>query len=374
MEFAALAEELDARGADAFVHVGDRFDDDLRYLTGFSGPDRPYAFVYDGDPVLCSPRLFEDQAREEFTGRVVTAAEQAATAAGARAAELVSGPVLVPRSIPHDAAVWLERAGCELESTDVVARMRVRKSEAEIERIRTVQRAAQSGMARAETVLAEADIEGESLVWDGECLTTERLRREADAAMAREGVTDAGNTVIGAGGTCADLHFTGDVAIERGETVLLDLSPRGPEGYYGDLSRTFVVDSEGGWERRAYVAVERAQDAALEALSEGAGTVASAVHEETAAEISAYGFRPDGTPGFLHSVGHGVGMSLHEGPSLRADSELEAGMVLTVEPGVYDPEEGGVRIEDCVVVREDGFENLTDYPRSLVPRVRSADS
>lgn len=370
MDYGQIDRELESRGADAFVHVGDRFDDDLRYLTRFSGPDRDYAFVYDGEAFLCAPRLFEEQAEREFSGEVVTSAEQTATAAGERAAELVSGTVLVPQGIPHDAAVWLECAGCELESTDVVSRMRVRKTEDEIDRLRTVQRAAQVGMARAETVLASAGIDGESLLWEGEALTTERLRREANAAMAREGVDPAGNSVIGAGESCADLHFTGDVPMRRGETVLLDLSPRGPEGYYGDLSRTFVVDSEGGWERRAYIAVERAQDAAFEALSEGAGTVASAVHEETAAEVGAYGFRPDGSPGFVHSTGHGVGMSLHEAPSLRADEELEAGTVLTIEPGVYDPSEGGVRIEDLVVVREDGFENLTDYPRSLVPRER----
>ncbi|MDL5361801.1 Xaa-Pro peptidase family protein [Halalkalicoccus sp. NIPERK01] len=373
MDDGALDRELDSRGADAFVHVGDRFDDSLRYLTRFSGPDREYAFVYDGDAFLCAPRLFENQAREEFSGTVVSAAEQEATTAGQRAAELVSGTVLVPRSIPHDAAVWLERAGCDLESTDVVERMRARKTEGEIDRIRTVQEAAQTGMARAETVLASASIEEGSLEWEGEVLTTERLRREVNAAMALEGVRDAGNTVIGAGERCADLHFAGDVPIRRGETVLLDLSPRGPEGYYGDLSRTFVVDPEGGWERRAYVAVERAQDAAFEALSDGAGTLASTVHEETAAEISAYGFRPDGSPGFTHGTGHGVGMSLHEAPSLRSNTELEAGMVLTVEPGVYDPQEGGVRIEDLVLVREEGFENLTEYPRSLVPEVRSSD-
>ncbi|ADJ16083.1 M24 family metallopeptidase [Halalkalicoccus jeotgali] len=374
MDYEALEAELDSRDAAAFVHVGDRFDDDLRYLTRFSGPDREYAFVYDGEDgeaVLCAPRLFEAQARREFSGTVVSAAEQDATTAGQRAAELVSGTVLVPRSIPHAAAVWLEEGGCDIESSAIVSRMRARKTEGEIDRIRAVQGSARVGMARAETVLASAGINGEALEWEGEALTTERLRREADAAMAREGVAPAGNTVIGAGESCADLHFTGDVPIEAGETVLLDLSPRGPAGYYGDLSRTFVVDPEGGWERRAYVAVERAREAALDALSEGAGTLATAVHEETAAEIAAYGFRPDGSPGFTHGTGHGVGMSLHEAPSLRTDTELAAGTVLTVEPGVYDPREGGVRIEDLVVVREEGIEIPVEYPRSLVPQVRS---
>lgn len=372
-EYERIAAELEERDAEAFVHVGDRFDDDLRYLARFSGPDRPYAVVVerDGEPTLCAPRLFGEEARREFPGRVVTASEQNADTAGERAAELLeSGRVLVPQHLPHDAALRLERAGCELASTDVLSRMRVRKSEDEIDRLRGTQRAAEAGMARAESILAAADVADGRLHWEGEPLTTERLRREVNARLVREGMSDAHNTVIGAGETCVDLHFSGDVSIEAGETVLLDLSPRGPEGYYGDLSRTFVVESEGGWERRAYVAVERARDAAFAALSDGAGTVAGTVHEEAAAELAAYGFRPDGEPGLVHGVGHGVGMSLHEAPSLRAETELEAGMVLTVEPGVYDSEEGGVRIEDLVVVREDGFENLTGYPRSLVPRAR----
>lgn len=371
-DYGSIAAELADRDAEAFVHVGDRFDDDLRYLTRFSGSDRPYAIVVRRDreePTLCAPRAFGKRARRAFPGRVVSAEEQAATTAGERAVELLDGGrVLVPQHLPHDAALRLERAGCELESTDIVRRMRVRKSEGELERIRAVQAAAQEGMARAETVLTEATAERGRLVRNGERLTTERLRREVNAELASEGVSDAHDTVIGAGETCTDLQFTGDVPIEAGETVLLDLSPRGPAGYYGALSRTFVVDSDGGWERRAYVAAERAQDAAFAVLSEGAGTVASSVHGEAAAEIAAYGFRPDGEPGLVHGVGHGVGVSLHESPSLRGETELEAGTVLVVESGVYDSQRGGVRLGDLVVVREDGFESLTDYPRSLVPR------
>lgn len=368
-DYGAIAAELDARDAEAFVHVGDRFDDTLRYLTRFSGPDRPYAFVHSEEPTLCAPPSFERRARREFPHRVLSAGEQDATTAGERAAELLSGGrVLVPQHLPHDAALRLERAGCELESTDVVRRMRVRKSEGELERIRTVQAAAREGMARAESILAGTNVERGRLRWKDEALTTERLRREVNAELAREGVSDADNTVVGAGETCADLHFADDVPVEAGETVLVDLSPRGPEGYYGTLSRTFVVESDGGWERRAYVAAERAQDAAFAVLSKGAGTAAGAVHEEAAAEVAAYGFRPDGEPGLTHAVGHGVGLSLHEAPSLRGEAELEAGTVLAVASGVYDSQQGGVRLADLVVVHEDGFERLADYPRSLVPR------
>ncbi|MFW5938646.1 MAG: M24 family metallopeptidase, partial [Halanaeroarchaeum sp.] len=154
--------------------------------------------------------------------------------------------------------------------------------------------------------------------------------------------------------------------IAPGETVLLDISPRGPQGYYGDLTRTFVVGSDGGWERRAYVAVEQAHEEALAHVE--AGVPAGTVHEEAAAELAAHGFRIDsGEVGFTHGVGHGVGVSLHEGPSLRADTPLEPGNVVTIEPGVYDPDIGGVRIEDLVAVTEDGYERLASYPVRFTP-------
>lgn len=376
----ALADELAARDAVGFVAVGDRFDDDLRYLTRFSGPDRPWPFVYANEEAfLCAPALFTEQAEAEFSGTVLAPAETDADAPGAQAVEILekyagvdTGTVLVPASIPHDAAVYLERAGFTLESTDRVAEARRVKTAWEVERLREVQAAAQAGMARAETVLAESDVrdEDDRLVHEGVAVTTEYLRREVNAVLGRQGVSDVHNTVVAAGAACADLHFYGSVPVHADETVLLDISPRGPEGYYGDLTRTFVVDSSGGWERRAYLAVEAAQDMAFDAIE--AGAPAETVHEEGAAEIVAHGFGAgyDLDAGFYHGVGHGVGLSLHEAPSLTASRDLEAGEVVTVEPGVYDPEHGGVRIEDLVVVTGDGFENLTDYPRSSTPSVR----
>ncbi|ESP87685.1 M24 family metallopeptidase [Candidatus Halobonum tyrrellensis] len=376
-DYGSLAAELDARGAVGFVAVGDRFDDDLRYLTRFSGPDRAYAFVFAaGEATLCAPALFDDQARREFPGGTVRTADQGAPA-GVRAAAALDargvdgGTLLVPQGIPHDAAVRLENAGFDLESTAAVREARRVKADAELDRLRRVQRAALRGVARAEAILAAGEADGDRVTWNGGPLSTERLRRQVNGVLAAHGVRDAGNTVVGCGPTAADLHFTGLDAVRPGETVLLDVSPRGPDGYYGDVTRTFAVDSGGGWERRAYVAVEAAREAALDELA--AGVPASTVHEEAAAELAAHGFRVDGADrGFVHSTGHGVGVSLHEAPSLSTSGsdELEAGNVVTVEPGVYDPETGGVRLEDLAVVTDDGYELLGEYPRSLVPHDR----
>ena len=377
-ELSALARAVTERDAAGFVVVGDRFDDDLRYLSRFGGPDRDYAVVVTPErAVLTAPALFDEQAQREFvagapdngiTRSVET--ENQGDPAGVRAAAVLDGDegdtVLVPASIPHDAALYLEGAGYELESSTAVADARERKWEAELACLRRVQAVTCRGMARAEAVLAAADPDGDDLVWDGAPLTTERLRREVDAEMARHGVRSAGNTVIGAGETAADLHYTGIDHIAPRETVLLDISPRGPHGYYGDLTRTFVVDSEGGWERRAFVAVQEAHAMALDHVE--AGTEAGVVHEEAAAELAAHGFRVDsGEIGFTHGVGHGVGVSLHEGPSLTGEASLEAGHVVTIEPGVYDPGQGGVRIEDLVAVTEDGYERLASYPVRFSP-------
>lgn len=421
-----IAEAVADADADAFVTVGDRFDDDLRYLTRFSGPDRAYALVVvpdddcDGErtgvgrAVLCAPSLFAEQAEREFVDRArideavaetteardfhdgVTREVRTAAAgahAGERAAtvaeELLDGErdddddrtVLVPASIPHDAAVYLERAGNALASTDAVATARARKTDAEIDHLRRVQRATAAGMRRAEAVLADSEVPAGAnrdgaadrppLRWNDASLTTERLRREVNATLAAQGVRDAGNTVIGAGPSAADLHFVGDDEIRPGETVLIDISPRGPAGYYGDMTRTFVVEGDGGWERRAYVAVEAAREAALAEIEPGVS--AATVHGEAAAELAAYGFDPnaeEGEAGFTHGTGHGVGVSLHESPSLSGGTALRPGHVMTVEPGVYDPEIGGIRIEDLVLVTEDGYEILAEYPFGIVPRSR----
>jgi Xaa-Pro aminopeptidase len=224
-------------------------------------------------------------------------------------------------------------------------------------------------MRRAEAVLAGATRDGDDLVWDGAPLTTERLRREVNATLASEGITDAGNTVIGAGSSCADLHFTGEDDIAPDETVLLDISPRGPHGYYGDFTRTFVPGEVREWERSAYDAVDAAYGAAMDALAGGAGTPGSDVREAVEGVLDDHGFETgDVEVGMTHGPGHGVGVTLHEGPSY--DAVLEAGDVVTVEPGVYDPDRGGVRLEDIVVVREDGVERFGDYPRSVRPRER----
>jgi Xaa-Pro aminopeptidase len=400
---AAAVAEADAAG---FVHVGDRFDPDLRALVGFDGPDRGYAVVHDaggGGWTCLAPSLYDGDAERAFPGTVRPAdgrppGERAAALLGERRSDAAAGRedgrVLVPPHLPHDAAVYLEDAGFALASTGAVRDARAAKSQAEVDAVRRAQAAAVAGVERAAAVLRAADVpdgrgasgsrtaagedradadatagEGGVLALDGEPLTTVRLRRAVDAAVAAAGADPAANTVVAAGPACADLHYRGDRPVHAGETVLVDVSPREPGGYHGDCTRTFVVAGSGGWERRAHVACEAALRAGVAAVEPGAP--ARRVHEEVAAELAAYGFAAEygADAGFTHAAGHGVGLALHEAPSLRGsgDESLREGATLAVEPGVYDPERGGVRVEDVVVVRAGGAEVLVETPRSLAP-------
>ncbi|MFC7044484.1 M24 family metallopeptidase [Halobacteriaceae archaeon GCM10025711] len=358
----ALAGAVAERDAGAFVHVGDRFDATMRYLTGYDGPERPATFVSaDDQAVLCVTETDAARAAREFPG-VVYGPDDCEGTPGERAVAVLDataddGTVLAPPHLPHDAALRVERAGYDLASTTAVAEARRQKTDAEREHVRSVAAAAEAGVRRAATVLAATDADGGRLVWDGDPLTTERLRREVDIALADEGVSDAGNTVVETTGP-------GDAGdpIEAGATVLVDLAPRGPAGYHARLARTFAVAGEGGWERRAHVAVERGLRLATGYLS--AGTPVEKLHQETHFEVAAYGFGLDDVE---EAIGHGVGLRPREPPFLPGDGELVAGDVVSVAPTIADPEQGRVRLADLYLVTEDGFEALTTYPRSMVP-------
>ncbi|MFA9516643.1 M24 family metallopeptidase [Halopenitus sp. H-Gu1] len=387
-----LAEE----GADALVVVGDRFDADLQYLTRLDGFQGRVAIVVTTDAAVLCPseghRSIE-RARERFVDTVATAATSTTVddgldrsirtddldaPVGKRAASIVTdlvgdtADILVPRTIPHDAVVYLEDAGHALTSTTAIREARAVKSGAEIDRLRRVQAGAARGMDRAATILAEGRFGSDdprALLWDGEPLSVDRLRREMNAAMALAGVDAAGNTTVQCGSRSGS-DATGE-PLRAGEPIVIGLAPHGPDGYYGALARTFVVDGDGGWERRAHLAVESAREAGIDAIEPGVR--ASILHEEVAAEIGAYGF--DLNPanresGLTHDAGHGVGLERREAPALTATADLRPNTVLAIDASVRDPDVGRVRLRDLLVVTDSAVETLVNSPTGIVPERR----
>ena len=155
--------------------------------------------------------------------------------------------------------------------------------------------------------------------------------------------------------------------MRAGEPIVLDIFPRvEATGYFGDLTRTVVRGPATEMVRRAFAAVEAAQEAARRTVR--AGVPARDIHQAAAAALAAAGFSTDLTAdppvGFIHGLGHGLGLEVHEAPRCNrtAVKPLLAGHVITLEPGLYDPAWGGIRLEDVVAVTETGCDTLTAAP------------
>jgi Xaa-Pro aminopeptidase len=341
MRRSVLDRALADAAADAFVHVGPADDPTIRSFSGVSLSSRA-AVVYDGDTRILPARRLpnENELRDD-----VTVLDPADTPARRLPALVAGDAVLAPRTIPHDAALYLDDADITLTSTDAHLRARERKTPAEREAIRAAQDAAEAGMVAAAALLANA--RGDPLEDDRGPITAERVRRTANAAIAEAGAEPAGNTELGASGE-----------LSPDETVPIRLAPR-RDGYHGLLARTFVADSGGGWERRATLACEYAVDAAMDIVEVGDTTAAAAASEATA-ELGSYGFPP--TAG--SATVHGVGLEPRELPA--GDGPIEADVVLGVSTEL--DADDTVWVADLGVVTEDGVERVGTFPRSVVPK------
>ncbi|MFP4633218.1 MAG: M24 family metallopeptidase, partial [Halobacteriales archaeon] len=231
------------------------------------------------------------------------------------------------------------------------------------------QRATERAMHRAEDVLSDAVVDGDVLVHEDEPLSAERLRAEIEVSLLYEGC-HAEDVIVACGRRGSDPHWRGEGALRPDEPIVVDVFPRGPEGYYADMTRTFVVGEPPEAVAAAHRTTLEAMEAAFDVLDDGAGVTGETVHDAVCEVFEAAGHpttRDDATEGFVHSTGHGVGLDLHEAPRLsESGGALPAGSVVTVEPGLYYSDWGGVRVEDLVVVRDDGFENLTEFDVDLV--------
>jgi Xaa-Pro aminopeptidase len=210
---------------------------------------------------------------------------------------------------------------------------------------------------------------------DGEPLTSERVRDAVKEAVTRAGASPGDELIVAHGAQAASGHEFGSGAIQPGESVIIDLWPRDPESAcFADMTRTFVV-GEAPDELRRYYELTR------EALKNSIAAVRAGADGREIHRISCRPYEQAGLPtvltkqpgqildeGYYHSLGHGVGLEVHEAPTLgRAEDLLVAGDVITLEPGCYRPGFGGCRLEDLVVVTEDGAEVLTDFPYDLEP-------
>lgn len=282
--------------------------------------------------------------------------------------------VTVDRSLPMIYAEMLQRAGIEIHcDTQWGVMERRQKDEQEIEYIRQAQKITEEVMELACRTVAKADARADGILHvDGSPLTSERLRTLIDIWLLERECSNPGAIVAG-GPIGADCHDHGHGPLRTGEPVIVDIFPRDKKTLYnGDCTRTVVHGQIPNEVARMHAAVVASKAAATAAVR--AGVTGEQVHEATIGAIVAAGYQmglpsadaPDSFTSITHGTGHGLGLEVHEPPLLAAGGPpLVVGDVVTIEPGLYCKAIGGVRVEDMVVVREDGCENLNALHEGL---------
>jgi Xaa-Pro aminopeptidase len=279
----------------------------------------------------------------------------------------------VPPTFPVELADHLRSHGIALEPARELFETRRRvKSEFELAGIRRAQRGCEAAMAAACDLLRRAESSNGTLTADGEPLTCERLKLVVEGVFGEHGLS-AEEFVVSHGPQTAIGHEMGSGPVAPNEPIVFDLFPRDREsGCYADMTRTFVVGKPDDELVRYQKLCREALDRSLEAIRPG--VAGSDVHRLVCDFFHEHGFptqlsKQPGevlSEGFYHGLGHGVGLEVHEKPALgRGRDELLAGDVVAVEPGLYRQGFGGCRLEDLVLVTEDGAQNLTDYPYEL---------
>ena len=358
-------------------------DADFRYASGFEVESGLYIRYPDGRDVLAVSPLELDRARAQSSvAEVIEDREAYVHQAWAQLAArmLRAHGVTAARVSPRLHAVQLEdlrASGVDVEvDRELFAAERRRKSPREADAIRSSQNAAAAAVVEVIAELAKAEIRSGMLWLDGAQLTSEHLYARAQMKLGELGFT-CPEMIIAGSPECALPHFRGEGPIRANAPVIIDIFPVSrATGYHGDLTRTVVVGEASEEVRRMHAAAVQALEAGVE--STRAGVSGREVHATVCQVLVDRGFGtttsgfegPEGVAKMNHSTGHGVGLEVHEEPGVKeaATYPLEAGDVITVEPGLYKLGLGGVRVEDTGMVTERGFENFTSLPRSLDPR------
>ena len=280
--------------------------------------------------------------------------------------------VIVPETFPLGLARKLRDLKVKLKvSAGGVFPQRALKSPEEVKKISAALLMAEVGMAEGIQALKQSRVTRDrKLIYRNAPFTSERLRSIIDTAIVQAGGQSL-HTIVAGGLQGCEPHESGHGPLRANEPIILDLFPRSQKtGYFGDITRTLVRGRASDAVRKAYLAVQQAQEVALREMK--SGTPCRQVHERVQEHFRKNGYKTARTKGvfhgFFHGTGHGLGLDLHEAPNIgpRSRETLANRMIVTVEPGLYYPEMGGgVRLEDVVVIQNGRPKNLTKFEKVL---------
>jgi len=375
---------------DAILMISDsERDANMYYVTGFFAPD-PFIYLQlsGGGKIMVMSDLEIDRAKAESKAdRVLPATKYRKIAKdkglenplfkdilGEVILELGVKSFLVPANFPIQYADFLREKGYLVSfKPDPFIEERAIKTEEEVENIRRALKHTEEAMSLAIDMIRDSKIKNGYLSWHGDILTSEMVKKAINVKLLENGLL-AQHTIVAGGDQCCDPHNQGTGPLRANQTLIIDIFPKDMQsGYYADLTRTVVKGHATDEMKKMYGAVFEAQEVVFRMARDGADC--TGIHNEVQKSLEQSSFKTGEMngrmQGFFHGTGHGVGLEIHEPPRMSITpseawgNKLKAGHVVTVEPGLYYLGKGGVRIEDLIVVTENGCENLTSFPKEL---------
>ena len=356
-------------------------DANLYYATKFIAPD-PFIYLeIKGERILVMSDLEMDRAKSQSSvDRVLSYSEVEGRAKTQGIAEPGTVEVVhillresgitriqVPMNFPFGHAVKFQSLGYQLfPKRDPFYEQRVVKTTEEVHFIEVAQRATEQAVLAAHDMLRQASINHDQLWFDGIPLTSERVKKLINVRLM-ECDCVAQHTIVAGGEQACDPHNEGSGPLPAHRSIIFDVFPRSATNrYFADMSRTVVRGTPSPELKRLYQTVLDAQEEAITKVKDGAD--GKRIHQGICARFEKAGYQTGlvngRMQGYFHGTGHGVGLDIHEMPRIsRTGSLLQEGHVVTVEPGLYYPGLGAVRIEDMVLVTKDGCRNLTHSPK-----------
>ncbi len=371
--------------ADALVIIADsEQNSDMYYLTGFLAPDPFVALITRTEKIIIVSDLEYERARvEACADRVLRMAQlldpespQRKTVPGTVRAVLEVlrkeniSKVFVPASFPVIYADYLRSQSIDITYPEGrFIQQRAIKSATETGFIETAVSDTEIVVYDTIELIRKASIVGDLLYLNDSVLTSEKLKNFIASRLFDRGYL-ALNTIIAAGIQSFDPHNQGSGPLPANKPIIIDVFPRSMTNrYFADMTRTVVRGVPDKHVEAMFDAVLSAQTSAIKTIK--AGVPVAEPHKACCDVFAQKGFATGMIngfiQGFIHSTGHGVGLDIHEEPRLyTGDQTLEAGNVVTVEPGLYYRDYGGVRIEDLIVVEHGGYRNLNHLEKVLV--------